>query len=134
MSASIGTTVPKEFEVRNLLSDDYDIYTTLYYMAFKPHSGVRDYLIHSLYDKEYGDIEKILPQLCHLYMLWAPSECSALGDYFIHLASSSIHFTLKLIFTLRAQIHNCAHKPQVEAMVSSTHMLTVPCACLYRLH
>jgi len=50
--------------VSDLSSDQYDVYTLLFHLNHKSHhDGVRDYLVHRLYQVAEEDIEAILPQL-----------------------------------------------------------------------
>ena len=100
-----------------LINEDYDVYSLLFYLNYKSGvEGVRDYLVHKLYRVADEDLEAILPQLCHLFMVWSPHASGPLGDFLSHLCASSIHFTLKLIWTFRAQQFHCTSREQNESM------------------
>ena len=116
-SAPLSALCPQEFQVSDIVADSYDVYTLLYYLNAKgSHDGVRDFLVHRLYKVDEEDIERVLPQLTHLFMIWSPDRSGPLGDYFSHLCSGSIHFTLKLIWTFRALQFHCPNRAQVECM------------------
>lgn len=107
----------QEFQVDDIVADSYDVFTLLYYLNAKgAHDGVRDFLVHRLYKVEEEEIERVLPQLTHLFMIWSPERSGPLGDFFSHLASGSIHLTLRLIWTFRALQFHCPNRAQVECM------------------
>lgn len=49
-------------------------------------------------------------------MVWSPDRSVPLGDFLSHLCSQSIHFTLRMIWTFRAQQYHCTNADQRESM------------------
>jgi len=115
--------------VRDLISWHYDIYTLLFNLHVKAdHAGVREYLMHKLYEYDDEEIAKVMPQLCHLYLLWSPDRCNVLGDFFTHLCSHSTHLTLQLLWHFRAAHAHCTNavaRECVERLVEAMHMSLV---------
>ena len=105
------------------VSPSLDIYTRLYYIYQKSHSGVRDYLIHSLYDSIDEEIDFILPQLCHLYQIWNKNQGYRLGQFLQRKCSLSIHLSLKIIWYLQAQESYATTMEQKERL----HELLINC-------
>ena len=84
------------------LSADLDIFTLLHALHVHGQSGVRDYLVHRLYDMSDADIDFTLPQLLSLLLSWDAGTSYRLCEFLIAKCSQSIHLSLKVLWILQA--------------------------------
>ena len=84
------------------LSRSLDIFTLLNALHKQSQSGIRDYLVHRLYDMSDTDIDFTLPQLCCLLLSWDVNRSYRLSEFLITKCSQSIHLSLKVLWLLQA--------------------------------
>ena len=84
------------------LSASLDIFTLLNALHKHAQTGIRDYLVHRLYDMSDTDIDFTLPQLCSLLLSWDVNRSYRLSEFLITKCSQSIHLSLKVLWILQA--------------------------------
>jgi hypothetical protein len=64
-------------------------YETMHYILHTAHhiQGVRDFLVHKLYEFPIEEIDSILPQLVHLFVVWPADMSHALCEYLTKLCT-----------------------------------------------
>ena len=95
------------FTHTDFINDSFDIYGTLNYIYEKQHSGVRDFLVNTLYDFSFAEVDKILPQLIHLYIVFSENQSKILSEYIIKQCTENIHFGIKTILLLKGSFIYC---------------------------
>ena len=84
------------------LSPSIDIFSLLHALHTHANSGIRDYLVHRLYDMSDVDIDFCLPQLMCLLLSWDVNRSYRLQEFIISKCSQSIHLSLKVLWILQA--------------------------------
>ena len=84
------------------LSPSIDIFSLLHALHTHANSGIRDYLVHRLYDMSDVDIDFCLPQLMCLLLSWDVNRSYRLQEFVIAKCSQSIHLSLKVLWILQA--------------------------------
>ena len=84
------------------LSPAIDIFSLLHALHTHANSGIRDYLVHRLYDMSDLDIDFCLPQLMCLLLSWDVNRSYRLQEFVIAKCSQSIHLSLKVLWILQA--------------------------------
>ena len=84
------------------LSSSLDIFTLLNALHKHANTGIRDYLVHRLYDMSDTDIDFTLPQLCSLLLSWDVNRSYRLSEFLVTKCSQSIHLSLKVLWILQA--------------------------------
>ena len=84
------------------LSPNIDIFSLLHALHTHANSGIRDYLVHRLYDMSDVDIDFCLPQLMCLLLSWDVNRAYRMQEFIVAKCSQSIHLSLKVLWILQA--------------------------------
>lgn len=105
-------------------SSPMDIFQLLHTLFVSQETHKKEQLIRSLYEKPNHDIERVLPQLCQLYMVWKPTDSTSLHQFLSHKATESLHLALKISFLLDASSAYCTsqQRNRLEALSRSCEM------------
>jgi hypothetical protein len=82
-------------------SNLFDMSIAITYLARSPDQGVAAYICNRLFTFQTTQVDFYLPQLVSLF-LHQPPIAEALEPYFLHRCSSSVPFSLRLLWLLRA--------------------------------
>mmetsp|Transcript_25236 Transcript_25236/g.99607 ORF Transcript_25236/g.99607 Transcript_25236/m.99607 type:complete len:451 (-) Transcript_25236:1228-2580(-) len=102
--------------LRLFRSDFFDAWMAVSYLyRYRRKRGVLDYLCNELYVVEYGDLEKYLPQICHMIVYHLKGNAT-IERFLMDKCSSSIHFAVQVYWFLEAAVEDSTRKNSKKAI------------------